>query len=425
VFSLEELARRAADSRVPSAVFTREAYPAASDATIGRTIPLAYGLHYRAPAHCVDEAARTFCLAGHPITRLVGAYLSREPVAVANVDLDAATFDVPSWDGTGEVLADFEGVSAPDGSPMRNPADVVRDLLELEAGEPAAAFDAESFAAARASWLLGTDREGREVHRNPVDLYLDTPTDAWDAVGSVLLAAFGLCYVGAAGTYVLRRWRPVRRPDAALELRDADILSVKREASERDGLTRVLGTYRREAGPEEVQTVEALSAPARHLLGLGADRTMEAEIPTAERSSARAWVSRMLAQRAGRLRFWKLEVGRKALALLPGEAVWIEGTRPGAETLRGLFEVLTVVKDLGTATAELLVSDFRGQAGRSAFVMDPEAVFPDHLDGGPMLPWSSEWTDAQKEWAAHGGGYVTDRHGFTEPGAWRRGACVS
>ncbi len=402
---LEELKGRAR-VKVPTDVYTREAFPRIDEAAVGRVKPLAYGEVLRARAWCIDTDAKRFQVAGHAITRLLAVYMGGEPVEASSVDLTAATFELPGWDGTSEVTADFEGKST------TNPADVFQDLLLL-AGETAADLDAASWAAARAAWLLGTDERWAEVSSPTISLYLDRAKDAWDVIGDVLWAAFGMLYVGPEGTYKLRRWRP--QPAAgALRLVDGlDLASLDLEAQAADRITRVVARYRVRADGGGAQVVDVADEEARARLGLPEHASLEADLPFSARRDAEVWASRMLALRSRPLRIWTAQANQKALLLEPGDPVWIESDRRGVEAL---FEVIETRKDPSSGRVDLVLSDWRGMAGAAAWVMDSAETFPSHLGGGAADPWNDAWTQPQKEWARWNFGYVCDRYGFVSPG---------
>lgn len=401
-FRLEE---KKARSRVdvPAAVYTREAYPQAADSAVGQARALVLGTVLRVPGRCVDAGARVFEFAGHALARLEGLYVDGEPAAPAAVDLAAGRVSLAAWDGVAEVTADLVGLA-----PSGNPADVLAWLLAA-AGETD--LDAESWAAARAGWVLGTTAQGAEVAAPAVGLALTEARDAWEVVGEVQAAARALLYPAPSGAHILRRWEPLAAA-GALELVDGvDLAELRREDDAADRPTRVVARYAIHHGGGLAQVVEMADEEARLRLGLTAHATLEVDLPFLRREDAEAWASRELALRARPRRTWAAKANARALALAPGDRVVVRGSRWGDLYL----EVLERAGSPVAGWVELVLSDWRGFGDRGAWVTEAAPAFPTELGGGSAETWAEGWTAAQKAYARRNLAFVADPYGFADP----------
>lgn len=408
---------------LPREVWSAADFPGLHKAAEGRRRPLVYGAVEAAPCFCVDAAEKRFRVAGHALAALGAVYQGDEVVAVSDVDLETAAFTCSGWDGSAELAADVWGKPGPDGRPLTSPADVLEDLLTVEGGEAAEGLDADSFAEARAALLLGHDREGGEVHRFAVSLYVGEAEELGDVLSRVLASSFCLLYRGLSGAYRLRYWSPAT-PAGRPRLAGPDVLSAELEESGRDVYSRVVARYAARPGGGSAQVETARSEGAR-LARLAGDPTSTADLDLSERRDAAVWASRQafLSERPPRL--WTVRASPVALLLEPGDFVWIEcdRSRSGGERLRGLCDVLAVEGDPLRGPVDLLVSELRGYRDRAAHVAEEGVEFPAELGGGNASVWDDGWSAAEKAWARASVGYVSDAFGFVSPGeadTWER-----
>lgn len=412
-FKLEELKTRV-DIKLPRMVVTRAIYPNAPEISIGARLPLVYGKVYDVTCICINEAANTFAVAGHEITRLGTVRIDGTPAPASSIDLATGTFTLATYT-SGTVTATVEGKPhATLNGPMVNAADVVEDLLTVEAGEPSARIDAASFAAARSYYRLGTSVAGEEVARGNLAFAVTDSTDAAELLERIQVATFGLLYIGHEGTYKLKPWRPVH-PDGLLSLTDADILELEPEASKGDLVTRIVATYRERPGNATLAQVHIREDEAARLsYGLPSHRELETALPFNDLRDVEVWTSRVLAMRRRDARYWSVKTSQVALLLEPGDCVAISATCYDVQgrtlaRLEGIYDVIQVEKDPTGGDVSLLVSDVRGLGTYNAFLMAGDETLPAKLGGDPAAPYAPAWSAEAKKYALRRGAYVSDQ----------------
>lgn len=401
------------EAEVPSAVYEQATYPNVSEAARGKRRPIVYGTVRRCPAYLIDTVAGTWEVAGHELTSL-GPYFKGDGSAVTpdSVDLANGRFTWTGWTEGERVVADAVGVPATaGGGAMTNPADVIGDLITTWGGEPAASLDTTAFAAARAEWVLGLDRRGRDVHRPAVSLYLGDPDKVLDVVGRLLYAARGLCWVSAEGLYTLRAWSPGPLEGATL-LDDASLFDLGDERDVQDAASRAVARYQVPADGNDAGQLVALESTTRKASrNLPAHVAVDEELPLALREDARLWAGYEVASRGRPLRQLDATAAPSAALVEPGDVLDVRSTYYGVTEP---LEVLEVQLDPTSAEVRLVLGDRRGFGDRVAFWTADSPALPARYGGAAVTAWDDGWTDDEAQWAKTNLGFWADDHGFAD-----------
>lgn len=114
----------------------------------GALIPVIYGDYSDTPLSVVaiDTVNRVFRIASHPIKEIVQVYVNDLPVIHTDENLADATFSIPVYDPSGDVVtASVKGKTDTSGALIDNPAMIALDILTDYVGIEPDSVDTDSF----------------------------------------------------------------------------------------------------------------------------------------------------------------------------------------------------------------------------------------------------------------------------------------
>jgi hypothetical protein len=286
-------------------------------------------------------------------------------------------------------------------------------------------LDTAAFSAARACWVLGLDRLGRDVHAPQISLYLGQGKESClDVVGRVLGAARGIGWISSAGLYTLRCWTP-ERLEGALTLTDAELLGAEDERDADGAVTAATGRYLYDAANGEgLQVYVTESADYLAARGLAAHRTEDEELPFSRRDDVRLWAGFEVRSRGEPARVIDAETTSVAALAEPGDVLVLDSAARG---ISEPVEVIEIRFDPSEGRVDLRCTDRRGFGSAPGFWCEESLAFPSRLGGATVNAWSAAWTDAQATWACQNLGFWADDYDFLDPTdarTWRWSVCV-
>jgi hypothetical protein len=389
-------------------------YPNIDPDRVGEIVPVAFGISYGVPTTLIDNTTGLYKITGHALDAITRVYDGNGVTVNVITDLANGEF---TYSAMGTLYADIDAGN-------ENPADCIEKLITDEdrgAGESTSEIlqpgsgdpdEGQGFGTygSRTKWIVGYTKEGQEVHRPAISLFLDSAEELLDTIEHVSAFANALVYIDRQGRYTCRYWEP-KVGQGVFNLDASDILDVTQVGDWKDPITKVIAKYRERRDNSTFQVVEVESDEHEYRLGLTTESVLEEELPMTLKVDATQWAGRTLAMRARPIRTLDVECSQRAMLLQPGDAVSIDYPRRGID---GKFEVIETSIHPGSHEVSLTVSDWRGFGNRPGFWVIDSPVFPATLGGGAASPWDNTWTDAQKAWAKQNVGYWMDDDEFMD-----------
>lgn len=386
--------------KLPRELYTREAYPFIRDQEVGRPIPLAYGqIHSAAPA-CIHTEDKRFKLAGHAIHAIDAIKVwnqdgSRwEYVEATGVDLAAAEFELPMWDGSAAVAVDFQGMETDGGELMTSPADQIRDLC-LRVGEP---VNEASFAAAAARL---------ELARFDTWQYAAEQRSALDLVSELLEAAQAYLTEDFDGELALEVFRP-QAGEALAHYGDDDLREDPRVTEDTRDITSLVAAQYADRTVEKWSELVTHERPStQHRAAASSALQSTRPVKLARKLDAEYWTQRITRASARPLVTMTVVTHLHGLLSPAGDQVRITWQRWGLDEL---FEVLEQRVDLGADRVTFVLGDRHGWKSQAGLWVDDAATLPARFAGlagygAGALRWQKNWAPAIKAWARQNCGY--------------------
>lgn len=404
-FKLKEI--KSALGKVPVAVFESDDFPNAGKRTIGKSIPVGFGVVEGARAFPVNTETFLFKVVGHSVESFQAFYNEDdEEFTPDSIDLGNGEFTYIGWNGTDALFADFTAEG-------ENPIDCIKLLLidsVKGANTPLADIDTTSTGnkgfgvnGARNEYIYGTSPfAGGESVEFPIGLYIDRARDVTKWIQQVAAASFALVYVDLSGLYQIKAWKPEVSEDLDV-ITDANIIGTpSTEIIGSNVITKVISKYSENHGLGEFQTVSHTDDRIRQLRGLTQHKVLEEEIALSNRFGAKYWAERTVAMRGVPRRMVVLNTTQEFMLKEPGDYVRLQSNRYNIDEV---WEVVSITINPGTLRVSLKLIDVRGFREKEGFWTPDSLSFPDSLGGATITQWDNTWTDAQKKWAKENFGF--------------------
>ena len=400
-------------NQIPFEKYDAATYPRIDQNAIGKTIPLAYGTIYGAPAVCVDVNAKRFKIAGHAVYSIDAVRYKPSnglwsTVTPTTTDPANGEFTWTTWNGTDPVVVDFRGKKNGDGTLMENYADVVEDLLSYvgETNLHSATLTDSYNALDVGAVLNGGTGERKTLFA--ASLNLNKPVDLLKVINEVNMTVGAYLFIGVDGSVYWKVFEP--KPGESLtKYTEADLLSFQWEYDSKEVISSCLVSYAKRETEEwnQTQTYEDEAVELAH--GFAGKKQLEVELPIHKNEDALYWAQRAVAMLGEPLRVYSASLPWKGVLIPAGEFVHIDIDNNGND-IDAIFEVLEWSVSLLSNVVNVKLGDMKG-LGECGFMSADGATLPARLGGG-SLDWDAAWSDDKKLWARQNALYCCDANGF-------------
>src|SRR4030042_618272 len=284
------------ETKIPFTFYNRPIYPTVPEGEIGRGVQIAYGQIYGAAPVCISVDYKKFKLAGHPIYSINEVRQKTadlwQTVAVEEIDLTAATFTVPGWDGESSISVDFKGKTDAEGDCISHAAEMVEDLLDMVGGE----LSAGSFATSRNALIVATTLSGGEICSRVPSIYLDEAVEIREVIETINKLVGSYLFVDFSGDFRYVVFRPKPGEDLPAFTSDFDFLDpdYSEETDDKQEISSVKATYSVRLCEEWNQNIFETKAANQYSKAEGAPITKAAEFALSSSSDATCAAQRVL-----------------------------------------------------------------------------------------------------------------------------------
>lgn len=410
------------ETQIPFTFYNRTDYPVIPEGEIGRGVQIVYGQVFGAAPVCISIELKKFQLAGHAIYSVTEVRQKTadlwKTVAIENLDLTAATFTVPGWDGESSISVDFKGKLDGSGNWISNAADMIEDMLDMVG----VSIHAGSFAESRNALIVATTLAGGENCSRVPSIYLDEAVEIREVIEKINKLVGSYLFVDFSGDFRYVVFRPKPGENLRAFTSDFDFLDpdFSEETDDKQEVSSVKATYARRLCEEWEQIVFETKAANQHSKAEGAPITMTAEFDLSNISDATCKAQRVLRYEGTTQKTRNLKLGWIGLTLLPSDQVRL--VYPGRD-LNVVQEIIETKLSIGglkkIPSVALYLGDLHGIRDRCGFVVSDLDELPARFAGmsgfgAGELTWNDAWDPEIKTWARQNVAYVSDNNGFAK-----------